>query len=113
MSQRLRPTYKHFVYSHVLHCVSSFWQFLGIDFVPTLLDDKVAKNMLYIEALHSVAKGHIDVTMETREKLAAMKSKGQKKEVERSCDYFPSCHVTTLSCYPQPSDTGANEIVTP
>ena len=57
----------------------SFWD---STFVPTLLDDKVAKNMLYIEALHSVAKGHIDVTMETRERLASMKSKGQKKEVD-------------------------------
>ena len=53
------------------------------------MDDKVAKNMLYIEALAAVSRGHIDLSAEVREKLAAMKSKGLKKEV--STIYQCSC----------------------
>ena len=46
-----------------------------------MLDDKVAKNMLYIEALATVARGTMEVTRDVRDKLAALKTKGQKKEV--------------------------------
>ncbi len=56
----------------------SFW---SPTFVPSLLDDKVAKNMLYIEALATVARGTMEVTRDVRDKLAALKTKGQKKEV--------------------------------
>lgn len=62
--------------------VNSFWDAV---FVPSLLEDKVAKNMLYIEALASVNRGHIEVSKGVLDKLAAMKSKGQKKEVYNHC----------------------------
>ncbi len=57
----------------------SFW---SSTFVPLLLEDKVARNMLYIEALATVARGTMDVARDTRDKLASLKSKGQKKEVD-------------------------------
>ena len=50
-----------------------------------MLDDKVAKNMLYIEALATVSRGTMEVTRDVRDKLAALKTKGQKKEVKFMC----------------------------
>ena len=62
-------------------CVCTCHSFWDATFAPPLFEDKVAKNMLYIEALAAVSRGHIDLSAEVREKLAALKSKGQKKEV--------------------------------
>lgn len=47
-----------------------------------LLEDKVARNMLYIEALAIVARGTVDIARDVKDKLASLKSKGQKKEVQ-------------------------------
>ncbi len=64
--------------NYIFLALYSFW---SATFVPSLLDDKVAKNMLYIEALAAVARGTMEVARDVRDKLAALKSKGQKKEV--------------------------------
>ena len=49
--------------------------------MPSLISDKNAKNLLYIEALNAVSLGHWEVDMETMEQLTTLRKKGQKKEV--------------------------------
>ncbi|XP_064387805.1 sorting nexin-17-like isoform X2 [Halichondria panicea] len=66
--------------AHTPHRLTLRQHFWSATFVPSLLDDKVAKNMLYIEALAAVARGTMEVARDVRDKLAALKSKGQKKE---------------------------------
>ena len=63
-------------------------------FIKDLLEDRVAKNLLYIEALSCVTQGHWDIDAEAKKKLSALQRKGHKKEVcgwvgvacEGSCD---------------------------
>ena len=46
-----------------------------------LLSDRVAKNLMYIEAVADVDRGHWEVGRERRGELTSLQKKGQKKEV--------------------------------
>lgn len=46
-----------------------------------LLEDKTARNLLYIEALWSVDQEQVEVMSEARSSLAALRKKAMKKEV--------------------------------
>ena len=49
--------------------------------VPPLLAERVAKNLLYIETLSSVALEHWDVDNAKLDSLSSMQKKAMKKEV--------------------------------
>ena len=65
-----------FTYSHTHTC--SFWD---SKLVPPLLGDRVAKNLLYIEALSSIALEHWEVGNDKLDNLSSMQKKALKKEV--------------------------------
>ena len=46
-----------------------------------LLSDRVAKNLMYIEAVADVDRGHWEVGRERKGELTSLQKKGQKKEV--------------------------------
>ena len=46
-----------------------------------LLSDRVAKNLMYIEAVADIDRGHWEVGRERRGELTSLQKKGQKKEV--------------------------------
>ena len=46
-----------------------------------LLSDRVAKNLMYIEAVADIERGHWEVGRERRGELTSLQKKGQKKEV--------------------------------
>ena len=56
----------------------SFWD---PNLVSELLSDRVAKNLMYIEAVADVDRGHWEVGRERRGELTSLQKKGQKKEV--------------------------------
>ena len=62
--------------SHLECC--SFWDPV---FIPELCDDRVAKNLLYIEALASVKSAEWEISDDVRKQLSALQRKGHKKEV--------------------------------
>ena len=47
-----------------------------------LLSDRVAKNLMYIEAVADIDQSHWEVGRERRGELTSLQKKGQKKEVE-------------------------------
>ena len=46
-----------------------------------LLSDRVAKNLMYIEAVADIDRSHWEVGRERRGELTSLQKKGQKKEV--------------------------------
>ena len=46
-----------------------------------LLSDRVAKNLMYIEAVADIDRSHWEVGRERRRELTSLQKKGQKKEV--------------------------------
>ena len=60
------------------HTNLSFWD---SKLVPPLLGDRVAKNLLYIEALSSIALEHWEVGNDKLDNLSSMQKKALKKEV--------------------------------
>ena len=52
--------------------------------LPELLEDRVAKNMMYIEALSSVTNGYWEMIPEVKKQLSSLQKKTQKKEVSTS-----------------------------
>ncbi len=63
----------------MLDCLScSFWE---PKFVERLLEDKTARNLLYIEALWAVDRGQLEVSSESEASLAALRKKAMKIEV--------------------------------
>ena len=64
-------------YTHT-HALRSFWD---PKLVPPLLGDRVAKNLLYIEALSSIALEHWEVGNDKLDNLSTMQRKALKKEV--------------------------------
>ncbi len=56
----------------------SFWDPV---FLPELYSDRVAKNLLYIEALAAVAAGHWDMPDDIMRELKSLQRKSLKKEV--------------------------------
>ena len=46
-----------------------------------LLSDRVAKNLMYIEAVADIDQSHWEVGRERRGELTSLQKKGQKKEV--------------------------------
>ena len=46
-----------------------------------LLSDRVAKNLIYIEAVADIDRSHWEVGRERRGELTSLQKKGQKKEV--------------------------------
>ena len=46
-----------------------------------MLSDRVAKNLLYIEAVADIDRGYWEVGREKKGELTALQKKGQKKEV--------------------------------
>lgn len=49
--------------------------------VSELLSDRVAKKLMYIEAVADIDRGHWEVGRERRGELTSLQKKGQKKEV--------------------------------
>lgn len=49
-------------------------------FLPELICDRVAKNLLYIEALSAVTLGHWDISPDISKRLSALQRKSNKKE---------------------------------
>lgn len=64
-------------YTHT-RTLRSFWD---PKLVPPLLGDRVAKNLLYIEALSSIALEHWEVGNDKLDNLSTMQRKALKKEV--------------------------------
>lgn len=62
-------------------------------FIKEVLDDRVAKNLLYIEALSCVTQGHWDIKEDVMKKLSALQRKGHKKEVYGWAWHIVTCHV--------------------
>ena len=58
--------------------VCSFWDPV---FLPELCSDRVARNLLYIEALAAVSDGHWEIMDDVRKELNALQKKALKKEV--------------------------------
>ena len=56
----------------------SFWD---PNLVSELLSDRVAKNLMYIEAVADIDRGHWEVGRERKGELTSLQKKGQKKEV--------------------------------
>ena len=54
----------------------SFWD---LNLVSELLSDRVAKNLMYIEAVADIDQGHWEVGRERRGELTSLQKKGQKK----------------------------------
>ena len=61
-------------------------------FLPEILADRVAKNLLYIECLLHVSSDHWDIPTHMRKQLHTLQKRSQKKEVRMDA----SC--VTLSC---------------
>jgi hypothetical protein len=59
-------------------CDHSFWDSV---FIKELLDDRVARNLLYIEALSCVTQGQWEVTDDIKKQLSQLQRKSHKKEV--------------------------------
>ena len=60
----------------------SFWD---PNLVSKLLSDRVAKNLMYIQAVADVDRGHWEVGREEeRGELTSLQKKGQKKEVSEA-----------------------------
>jgi len=57
--------------------------------VSELLSDRVAKNMLYIEAVADIDRGYWEVGREKKAELTALQKKGQKKEYLESAKNLP------------------------
>lgn len=72
----------------------SFWNPV---FIPKLCDDRVAKNLLYIEALASVKSAEWDMTDDIKKQLSTLQRKGHKKEASLEGS-VGSCHVGVLLC---------------
>jgi len=62
-----------------------------------LLDDKVARNMLYIEALAAVSRGHLELPPGDKDSLTTLKSKGLKKEVGYTSNSSPVMYCYSIS----------------
>ena len=58
-----------------------FFRFWDPTFLPELICDRVAKNLLYIEALSAVTLDHWDISPDISKKLSALQRKSNKKEV--------------------------------
>ena len=54
----------------------SFWD---PNLVSELLSDRVAKNLMYIEAVADIDRGHWEVGRERKGELTSLLKKGQKK----------------------------------
>ena len=65
-----------------LHLLSSplcsFWDPV---FIPELCSDRVARNLLYIEALAAVANSHWEIPKDITKQLSTLQRKSLKKEV--------------------------------
>ena len=51
-------------------------------FDEDLFGDKVALNIIYLQALHEVEKGYVEASQPTRNKLTSLQAKGDKIEVD-------------------------------
>ena len=71
----------------------SFWD---SKFVPSLLGDRVAKNLLYIEALSSLALEHWEVGNDKLDSLSSMQKKALKKEVYTDHFLMVQCLILIL-----------------
>lgn len=65
-------------------------------FDEDLFADKVALNIIYLQALHEVEKGYVVADQETRNKLTSLQAKGDKIEVSLQQHTFEPLMMITL-----------------
>ena len=69
---------------YIYFCASYIYSYWDSSYDDDLLEDRIAMNLLYVQAVSDVERGWTVASKDQQKQLDALKQRGSKKEVPRN-----------------------------